>query len=260
MSTRVYATTRFNAACAELARQKLRLGQTATLDLSGLRAAATATGRISMPTLQQMISAEPVRITLGALAPGPFATARQLLSGAQRGTDRGANVASARDSLALAVAQASVAIGAVTRDITANAFAEAGAELGYKVDVCRGDVATGIEMRRGHEVVLMRVDDTGGVESDHAGLEDSACGHRQREIEAAAARKGIVVTHRDERHHGSAAGGLLIRIASARRDPSLARAVALSAQSAQPAPAAPRRALAEEPERRRTTRRIGGQP
>jgi hypothetical protein len=257
MSTRVSVNTRLRAACAEVAREKLNLSTAATLDLSGLRAAATATGRISLPALQQMVSAEPVRITLGALAPGAFATTRQLLSGPQSGADRDAKAASAQASLALAVTQASVAIGAVTRDITANAFAEAGAELGYKVDVCRGDVATGVEMRRGHEVVLMRVDDTGGVESDHAGLEDSACGERQRELEAAAARKGVIVTHRDEQHHGSAGGGVLIQSAAARRDPSLARAVALGAQ---PAPAASRRALAEEPERRRTTRRIGGRP
>jgi hypothetical protein len=258
MSTRVITSnTRLYAACAELAREKLHLGAAATLDLSGLRATVTATGRIGLPALQQMISAEPVRLTLDGLAPAAFESARQLLSGPRSGVARDATAASAQASLTLAVTQASAAIGAVRRDITAGAFAEAGAELGYKVDVCRGDIATGIEMRRGHEVVLMRLDDTGGVESDHAGLDDNTCGDRQRELEAAAARKGVVVTDRDEEHHASAGGGLLIRTAAARRDPSLARAIALAAQ---PVPAGSRRAMSEELERRRSARRVGGRP
>ncbi|HUA28494.1 MAG TPA: hypothetical protein VMC03_06385 [Streptosporangiaceae bacterium] len=256
MSRQVFTNTRLRAACAAVAREKLNLSTAATLDLSGLSAAVT-TGRIGLPTLQQMMSAEPVRITLGGLAPAAFESARQLVSVAQSGVGREDNAASAQASLALAVTQASARIGAVSRDITASAFAEAGAELGYKVDVCRGALATGIEMRRGHEIVLMRVDNAGGVESDHAGLEDAvACGERQRELEARAARKGVIVTARDEQHHGSSGGGALIRTAAARRDPSLARAVAVGVH---PVATGPRRAFAEEPGRRRT-RRVGGQP
>jgi hypothetical protein len=257
MSTRVSTNTSLRAACAAVAHEKLNLAAAATLDLSGLTAAVTTTGRIGLTELNQMISAEPVRITLSGLAPAAFEGVRQILANPHAGAGREAAAASAQASLALAVTQASAKIGTVTRDITANAFAETGAELGYKVNVCRGDVATGIEMRRGHEIVLMRVDDSGRVESDHAGLNDSSCGDRQRELEAGAARKGVIVTDRDEQHHGSASGGMLIRTAAARQDPSLARAVALGAQ---PVPPGPRRALSEEPERRRTARRAGGRP
>jgi hypothetical protein len=100
----------------------------------------------------------------------------------------------------------------------------------------------------------MRVDDGGAVESDHAGLVGSVCGDRQRELEEAAARRGVMITHRDEQRHSSTRGGDLIRAAASRRDPSLARAVALSARPA--APPGPRRSRAAEPEQRPQARRV----
>jgi hypothetical protein len=257
VSSNVVTNIRLRAACAELAHEKLHLGAAATLDLSGLRAAMDATARIDLPAIQQMIGTESVRLTLSGLAPAAFGNVTQFASGPQYGADAADAAASAQAALATAVATAAAAIGVVTRDVTADAFAAAGAELGYQVAVCRGDAATGIEMRRDHEIVLMRVDDSGAVESDHAGLADATCGDRQHELEAAAARRGVVVTERREQHHGSADGGQLIRIAAARRDPSLARAVILAAQPAAPAA---RRARPEEPERRRAQRRVGGRP
>ena len=253
MSTRVLTNTRLAVACQELARQQLQLPATATLDLSGLRAALTSVQRIDLPTLGQLVSAAPVRMTLGALAPTAFGTVSQLLTSQRPGVDADTAAVSAREALGRALTTASAAIGATTRDITAEAFTEAGRELGYTISVCRSDVATGIELRRDHELVLMRVDDDGTVESDHAGLVGSACGDRQRELEEAAARRGLVITHRDEQRHSSARGGELIRAAAGRRDPSLARAVALSARPA--VPPGPRRPVSAGPEQRRPARR-----
>lgn len=253
MSTRVLTNTRLAVACQELARQQLRLPATAALDLSGLRAALTSVQRIDLPAISQLVSSAPVRMTLGALAPAAFGTVSQLLTTQRSGIDAETAAASARDALGSALSTASAAIGAATRDITAEAFTAAGRELGYTISVCRGDVATGIELRRDHELVLMRVDDDGAVDSDHAGLVGSACGDRQRELEEAAARRGVVITHRDEQRHSSTDGGDLIRAAAGRRDPSLARAVALNVRP--PVPPAARRSWSAEPEQRQQTRR-----
>jgi hypothetical protein len=253
LSTRVLTNTRLAVACQELARQQLQLPATATLDLSGLRAALTSVQRIDLPAISQLVSSAPVRMTLGALAPTAFGTVSQLLISQRPGADAETAAASAREALGSALSTASAAIGAATRDITAEAFTEAGRELGYTISICRGDVATGIELRRDHELVLMRVDDDGVVESDHAGLVGSACGDRQRELEEAAARRGVVITRRDEQRHSSARGGELIRAAAGRRDPSLARAVALSARPAVPSGA--RRSVSPEPEQRQPARR-----
>jgi hypothetical protein len=253
LSTRVLTNTRLAVACQELARQQLQLPATATLDLSGLRAALTSVQRIDLPAISQLVSSAPVRMTLGALAPTAFGTVSQLLTSPRPGVDAQTAAASAREALGRALSTASAAIGAATRDITAGAFTEAGRELGYTISVCRGDVATGIELRRDHELVLMRVDDDGAVESDHAGLAGSACGDRQRELEEAAARLGVVITRRDEQRHSSARGGELIRAAADRRDPSLARAVALSVPPVVSSGA--RRSVSAEPEQRRPARR-----
>lgn len=254
MSTRVLTNTRLTVACQELARQQLRLPAAATLDLSGLRTVLGAVQRIDLPAIGQLVSSAPVRMTLGALAPTAFGTVSQLLASPQADVDQETAAASAREALGSALSMASAAIGAATRDITAEAFTAAGRELGYTIAVCRGDVATGIELRRDHELVLMRVGDDGAVESDHAGLAGSECGDRQRELEEAAARRGVVITHRDEQRHASARGGELIRAAAGRHDPSLARAVALSARPA--APPGPRRSRDAEPDQRRQVRRV----
>lgn len=255
MSSNVRVNTRLAAACQEVARQRLQLPALATLDLSGLQTALTETQRIDLPALGQLVSSAPVRLTLGALAPDAFGTIGQLVTRERNGVSPETLAVPARAALDAALATASTAIGAATRDITTEAFTEAGRELGYTVAVCRGDSATGIELRRGHEIVLMRVENDGAVESDHAGLADSTCGDHQRELEEAAARRGVVITRREEHHHFSAGGGGLIQAAGARRDSSLARAVALMPRPGTPAPAGGRRTWAAEPERRQSDRR-----
>lgn len=258
MSTRVTASARMSAACQQLLRERLNLALDATVELGSLNT-MLETETFSLHALREIITAEPVSMALGALAPDRFDHACELLANAEPAADSGALTSSAQAGLADALATADAVIAAATRDITAEAFAAAGAELGYAVSVCRGDLATGIELRREHEILLLRVDDGGSVESDHAGLVDATCGDRQVELERAAARRGIALTRRDQDDHGTADGGKLIRAAAARRDPSLARATVLDAQ--QPRPSAPVRSRLASvgPDRERSrTRRVGG--
>jgi hypothetical protein len=259
MSTRVSAQTRMSAACQQLLRERLNLTAEATVDLANLNA-IIQTERIDLPSLQEMVSARPVSATLGTLAPSAFETARSLLTSTEPVADPWTLAASAQAGLTSALAAADTAIGHMTRDITTEAFAVTGAELGYEVFVCRGDVATGIELRREHEILLLRVANGGAVDFDHAGLADAACGDSQRELEQGVARRGITLIRREQTDHGRVQGGNLIRAAAARRDPSLARAVILDLQGPVQAgaPARRRLALADPPEVRRRARRAGG--
>lgn len=199
MSTAVLISVRLAGPGQEMVREKLRLGPLATLELRAVAVAATR--RMDLPEIQEIVSARPVRLTLGALAPVAFGRVSQLLASPRSAAGQVA-AASARAELAAAVATASAAISVATRDVTAEAFAAAGAELGYTVSVSRADAATGIEMRRGPEVVLMRVRSGGTVESGHAGLAGAACAERLRELEEAAGRRGIQVTSREPAQHG----------------------------------------------------------
>jgi hypothetical protein len=146
----------------------------------------------------------------------------------------------ARVELDSAVAAASSAIAGATRDITAEAFAGAAHELRYTVSMCRGTTATGLELRRANEVVLLRIHDGGAIESDHAGLLDGSCGDRQRELEEAVARRGITLTGRKQRNHGAYHGGELISAAASRGDASLARATVTDAEQVSPPARGPR--------------------
>jgi hypothetical protein len=237
MSTRVTASARISAACRQLVRQRLNiaLGSTVELDQAST---ALASGRVDLPGLQDLIAGEEITGVLATLAPAPLARARDILAGpGLAAANPSALVMSARAELASAVTMASSAIAGATRDITAEAFAEAGTELQYAVSVCRGSTATGVELRRAHEVMLLRIHDGGLVESDHAGLVDGTCGDRQRELEEAVARRGIELAGRKQLNHGAYQGGELISAAAARGDESLARATVTDA--GQPPP--PRR-------------------
>jgi hypothetical protein len=72
-------------------------------------------------------------------------------------------------------------------------------------------------------------------------LSDATCTDRQLELEQAAARRGIVLTQRNQHYHGAPRGGALIAAAGASGDPSLARATALAASQPVQQVAAPRK-------------------
>jgi len=114
------------------------------------------------------------------------------------------------------------------RAAVAEAFAVAGSELGYAVTVCEGATTTGIELRRGREIALVRIGDDGVVESDHAALGHAGADDRIRELRDAAARRGVTLSD-----HGRG-DGRLISAAAALGDPSLARATVVDAENRMP--------------------------
>ena len=229
MSTRVSASARISAACRELVSRRLDITLGSTVDLGQVQSALDS-GQVDLPALQGMVTGE-IEGVLSALAPTPFARARDILAGPALGAGQpSALMLSARTELASAVTTARSAIAGATRDVTADAFAEAGRELQYAVSLCRGTSATGIELRGPNEVMLLRIHDGGTIESDHAGLVDNSCTDRQRELEEAVARRGIVLTGRKQLNHGAYNGGDLISTAASLGDPSLARATVTSAE------------------------------
>ena len=229
MSTRVSASARISAACRQLVNQRLNIALGSSVDLGQVNTALDS-GRIDLPTLQGMLTGE-ISGVLSTLAPVPFTRARDILTRPQMASvNPSALMLSARTELASAVSVASSAIAGATRDLTAEAFTEAGHELQYSVSMCRGATTTGIELRRATEVVLVRIHDGGLVETDHAGLVDSTCADRQHELEEAVARRGIELTRRTQKNHGAYNGGELIGAAASRGDPSLARATVTDAE------------------------------
>jgi len=229
MSTRVSASAKISAACRDLVNQRLNIKLGTAVDLGQVQSVLDS-GRVDLPALQGMVTGE-IRGVLSALAPAPFARARDILAGPGLAAGNpSALMLSARTELASAVTVARSAIAGTTRDVTADAFAEAGRELQYTVSLCRGTSATGLELRRANEVMLLRIHDGGAIESDHAGLVDNNCTDRQRELEEAVARRGVVLTGRKQLNHGTYNGGDLITAAASLGDPSLARATVTDAE------------------------------
>lgn len=245
MSTRVNGSVQMSAACRELLSQRLSIPLGASIALDDLSALLCASRPAVIARLQQLVGAPTLSTVLGKLAPAQFSRAASLLAapglpgggmpvtGPQLTTARQTpdTARAARAELADAVAVAEARIARESRDLTADAFAGAAEELGYVISSrFRGDTASGLELRRQHELIMLLVHDDGTVESDHAGLSDAVCGSRQVELEAAARRRGITLTNRRELSHMQAGGGDLITLAARRRDPSLARAAVLASE------------------------------
>jgi len=228
MSTKVTASARLSTSCRQQLREQLRLSLDPTAELGHL-SSIMGSGQISLAALQETIITPEISSVLSTLAPVEFGGVRTLLADPGN-PDPQALAASLQTGLAGAVAVADARVTATARDITASAFAESGRELGYTASLCRAEAATGVELRREHEVVLIRVHDGGEVEFDHAGLFDAACGERQLKLEQGAERRGVTLTQRNQHYHDAPGGGELIAAAGASGDPSLARATALAAE------------------------------
>jgi hypothetical protein len=253
MSTRITAAARLSATCRQQLREQLSLDLDPADEL-GRVSALMESAQITLPDLQQLVSTPTVSSVLGTLAPAEFSEVSSLLTGARHLNPLDL-ASSVQAGLAEAIAVADAKVTATARDITADVFAESGLDLGYTVSVCQAEAATGLELRREHEVVLVRVHDGGDVEFDHAGLFDAACTDRQLELEQAAERRGIVLTQRNQHYHGAPRGGALIAAAAASGDPSLARATALAAsQPAQQASARRRNTRTARASQRRRAR------
>ena len=229
MSTRVSQNAQMNAACRELLNERLDIPLGQTLSLAQV-STALASNRLDLPGMRSLRDGTQMGGVLGRLVPARFAGVQAALASPATTASRPAAIAAARSEFADAVTAASSVIAGAERDLTVEAFTEAAVGLGYTYSTCRGASATGIELWRDNELLLLRVHDGGAVESDHLGLADATCGDRQRELEAEVARRGITFTGRKQYNHGSAAGGDLITAAVARRDPSLARATVADAE------------------------------
>jgi hypothetical protein len=237
MGIRVEALARIDPACHELLRQRLKLPLGASVDLDQLTI-LTDPEQIDLPRLQAGISGGPVCMTLSALAPDPFARARDLLAGAGLASLDPYGLAvpvqvlgNIHAALLEAVALASARVAAALRDIAAEAFTDVSAELGYKFSICRGAVATGIELRHESELVLLRIHDGGALEAEHAGLLEAICEDRQLALQQAAVGRGIIFANRRQQYYEAGSPGSLISVAVSRGDTSLARATALEAEA-----------------------------
>jgi hypothetical protein len=220
VSTRVSASARLSAACQEQLREQLDLHLDPTIEIGRLHAFLDSE-RIDVPAIEEIISTKTVSSVLGKLAPGAFGWVCDLLARARDAApDQQALAASAQAKLAEAVAAADARIAVALRGITAGAFTQAAVELDYAVSVCRGTTALGVELRRGREVVLLRIHNGGELDFDHFGLLDAKCGQRQLSLERAVERRGITLAKRHQRYHDAAGGGE--QIAGARGDACLA--------------------------------------
>jgi hypothetical protein len=193
MSAHVSASARLSAACREQLREQAGLSLDPAAELGRLGVFLDSE-RIDVLALREMISAPAVSSVLGALAPKEFGRACGLLAGTGAVIqDQHVLAESALAELAAAVTAANAWLAAATRDITARAFMQAAGELDYTVSVCRGATATGVELRRGDELVLLRIHDGGDVDVDHAGPAGATGGQQLLRLEQAIARRGILL-------------------------------------------------------------------
>jgi len=161
---------------------------------------------------------------LGTLAPREWQQAEQLRDQARIGTtaqrDRCVELASGH--LRDALERSAAALGQQERRLVAAIAERAATNLGYSVIRRDGTDVTGIEARRGHEVIAIKVADEGRLELDHAGLTDRTCVDRQAALEHEMARLGADIQTVSGEQHGSVQGGVLIARAARRRQPTLA--------------------------------------
>jgi hypothetical protein len=191
MSTRVIATARLNAACRHELGQQLRLSVDPASELSRLNSIISSC-QLTLPELQQLISTPSAGAMLNALAPAEFSHVRARLEGGSRSALE-TTAADLQTELAEALAIATTVVMRATRDITANTFATCGLELGYAVTTHQSDSTTRVELRRGHEFVLVQVHDGGTVEFDHGGMANATGGEHQHQLELAIERRGVLV-------------------------------------------------------------------
>jgi hypothetical protein len=194
MSARVIATARLTAACRHELCEQLRLSVDPTSGLSRLNS-MVGSRQLTLPDLQRLISTPSARLMLSTLASAEFSRVRAHMEGGSRSALE-TTAADLQAELAETVAIATTVVMAATRDITAHTLAKSGLELGYTVATHRADNATRVELRRGHETVMVRVHDGGNMEFDHAGLTDGTCGEHQLQLERGAKHHGVLITKR----------------------------------------------------------------
>lgn len=107
-----------------------------------------------------------------------------------------------------------LAIADVSTDVLGN--------LGYALQRVDGERTSAIEARRGHETLLVAVEDQGWITTDHAGLADDTCSSRQSEYVEAMRLRGVLFDHEITVQHHDPRGGSPIANAARAGGPSLA--------------------------------------
>jgi hypothetical protein len=194
MSTRVIATARLNATCRRELCEKLRLDVDPASELSRLNS-IIGSGQLTLSDLQQLVSAPSACSMLSTLAPEEFSRVCGRLNGGSRFALE-TTAADLQAELAETMAAADSVVMAAARGITANTFTKSGLELGYSVTTHHSESVTCVELRRGHEIVLVGIQDGGNVEIDHSGLSDDASRGHQLQLERAARRHGVCLAQR----------------------------------------------------------------
>jgi hypothetical protein len=191
MSTRVIATARLNATCRHKLCGQFGLSVDPASELNRL-SCIIGSSQLTLPGLRQLISTASATSVLNTLAPAEFGRVlAHMESGSRSALEKTA--ADLQTELAETLTVATAVVTAATRDITATTIAESGLGLGYTVTTHPGETTTCIELRRGHEVVLVRVHNDGGLEFDHSGLTGDTCGEHQLQLERAAKRYGVSI-------------------------------------------------------------------
>lgn len=194
MSTRVMATARLNGTCRHALYRQFGLSVDPASELSRLNS-IIGSSQLTLPDLRQLISTASAVSVLSTLAPAEFsAVLAHMESGSRSALEMTA--ADLQAELAETLTAATTVVTAATRDITANTIAESGLGLGYTVTTHHAETSTCVELRRGHEIVLVRVHDGGNVEFDHCGLTGDTRGEHQLELERAAKRYGVFIAQR----------------------------------------------------------------
>ena len=191
MCTRVIAAARLDATRRHELYEQFRLGVDPASELSRLYS-IVGSRQLTLPDLRQLISAPRVSSVLSTLAPAEFSRVRAHMEGGSRSALE-TTAADLQAELAETLAVAITAVTAATRNITANTIADSGRNLGYAVTTHPAETATCVELRRGNEIVLVRVHDGGNLEFDHCGLTGGTCGERQLQLERAAKHHGLAI-------------------------------------------------------------------
>jgi hypothetical protein len=191
MSTRVVATARLDATCRHALYEQFRLRVDPASELSRLNSIVRSR-QLALADLRQLISTPSASSVLSALAPTEFGRVRSHVESGSRSALE-ITAADLQTELAETLAAAITVITAATRDMTANTIADSGRKLGYAVTTHPAETTISVELRRGHEVVLVRVHDGGNLEFDHSGLTGNTCGEHQLQLERAAKDYGLSI-------------------------------------------------------------------
>jgi hypothetical protein len=196
MRSRVSASARLSLAAREQLGEQFALHLDPAAEVRHLWASLDAE-RLDIVALQEMTNTDAAKAVFETLAPREFERACELLARAGFGTeDQQALAMSVQAELTAAVSVAEAAVKAATRDLTAGAVLQAAFGLYDMVSAWRGATATDVELRRGPEVILLRIYDGGDMDIDHAGLLPETCGERQLRLEQAVQRRGITLARR----------------------------------------------------------------